>query len=237
MKRKIFIILFLLFFIPSICFSLTLSDIRGQIRNYIDDPSTDIAKQRWTDTEINFQINQAQRDICDITFCIIKSTSINLVTDTTDYTLPTDFYVTERVIYDGDDILTEVTINAQDRDEETWIVFSSGTPTNYYINKENTKIGLYPVPSAKAAVPNLDVWYIAVPTDLSSDSSVPFNSITKLYAYHHLIIYYVVGHILLEGGDPTAMTWLALCDKGLQRMTNNIKLLPNYVPSLKFQRE
>jgi len=232
--RKIIAVCFLLF-VYCTANALTLKDIRSQIRRHMGDLNSTSAQEIWQDTELDFLINQGQRVTCDRTWCIIKSTTISLATDTTYYNLPSDFYVSKRVEY-GTSLLNETVIEKLDRDSDSWLSTSTGTPANYYINSERTQVGMYPVPDSTAAT-TIIMWYLPVPADLTSDSDIPFNGIYKLYSYHHLLVYYSLAHIMFAEGNPNAATWFNLYNLGVARMEDNIKVKLDYSPDFLFERE
>jgi len=214
--------------------ALTLSEIRSQIRRYLNDVSTDTSKQRWSDTELNFLINQAQKEICDTVWCLYKSSTIYTVANSTYYALPNDLYVIYRVTIDNE-VLPEKTIKALDAEDAYWMKASAGKPEYYYITLDKARIGLYPTPDKQY---KLKIDYVRIPSDLTNDSDVPFDNVKKYYPYHYLLIYYVVGHCWLEEGKTAqARDMFQLYAIGLQKMANQIKVSPNFIPHLGVRRE
>ena len=229
--------IFLLLFLTSNIYGLTLGNIRDESRALLHDVSTDTAKQRWSNTRFNFVINQGQREMCDVVWSVHNSTTIALLKDTTYYTLPDDLYAIERVVYNGVTVLTEKTITSFDRDDTSWLATSTGTPENFYVSVDNKKIGFYPVPD-NSALANIYIDFIKIPSDLSSDSDIPFDNVFKYKSYHHLLIYYTVAMINLEESNQTWKDFYYLYDLGLKRMAEKIGIYPSgYTPTLKFQRE
>ena len=237
MKKIIFALVCVLVFVK-ISIAMNLADIRTEVRKYVNDPSTDTAKQRWSDAEINTIINQGHIDACQQTWCLYASTHIALTKDTTYYSLPDDMFLSARVVYGGTTILEETTINTLDRDDENWLSTSTGVPTNYYINMEKTKIGLYPVPSS-AYASSIDIFYVKVPEPdaLSSDTDVPFDNVKKFYPYHYLLVYFSVSHLLAAEGKPNANFWYRLYDRGVKSMATKVKLTLDFMPTFSLQRQ
>lgn len=237
MKTQVLKKILLLLFVPCISFSITLSDIRTQIRRDMVDVKTSTTIQRFSDTEINFLINNAQREICDVVWCLYTSTNISVLSGTTYYTLPTNYYAIERVVYDNQYLLPEKTIALMDREDSSWISANpTNPPENYYLSIDKTQIGLYPCINESSKILKVD--YIKVPTDLSSDSDVPYDSNPKFYPYHELIILRVLGWIYNQDQKLNqASIMFSLYTSGLNRMANQIKVSPNFVPSFGVQRQ
>lgn len=233
MKKLLFIPLL---FIAINCFPTQFSVLRTNVRKAIGDPSTDTNKQRVGNTEINVALNLGQRVMGDAIgeWGVRKSTVITLVAGTTFYSLPTDFYVSDSVVYKNRSI-PEDTVERLDRSESDWRVSNStGTIVKYYINKERTKIGFEPVTDGTG---HLEMWYIPVLADMSSDSAIPFNGLYKYYNYHHLLTYYAAGYLLLSDNKTASSTWFNLFTSEFGRMLDNIKVKPNYDPELLFERD
>lgn len=214
-------------------YSLTLGDIVNQVRSSLADVDVTTATQRWSDTELYRIINEGHRMVADTTWCITKSSQITLVVGTTMYALPDDCYVLDRVVYDSDTPLPETTIGTLDRDNKYWQQDSTGTPEKYYLSLDGDDIGLYYVPSASTTI---DINYIAVAETMASTSTVPFNGIKKLYAYHYLLVYYTLWHCYTEDGQQNKANMMAtMFIDGMKRMNQQIKVSPNFTPTFGVQ--
>lgn len=195
-------ILVLLVLFSSNVYALSLLEIRNQVRRNVEDLNITSALESWTDTELNFLINQGQREICDETYCLYTSSSITTVAGTQEYTLDSDIQFVDRVIYDNLPLVKK-TIQELDREISTWLSTSSGTPTSYYIDYEKKRVGVYPKPGTGTLI----LYHQMIPTDLSSDADIPFNTVYKYYPYHHVIIDYVLSYIYYQIGDQKKYDW------------------------------
>lgn len=210
--------------LASSTFALTLSDLRTQVRRTLDDTSTETAKQHWTDAELNFLINQGQREVCDTIAWALYATSTAYTTAySTWVALPTDCYAIDRLVIDSAayTVIPEVTLASKDKEDASWWSGGAGKPDSYFWNTERTRIGFSPCPNAAY---EYTIDYVAIPADMDDDADVPFNGVTKLKPYHHLLIHYVVWWCSKDKDH------YQLYSAGLQRMANAIKVSPNYIP-------
>lgn len=227
-KKLVFLGLLLL---PSISFSSTLSELRTEIRLLIKDPSA--TRQRYTNSQINTFINEAQRDVVNNTWCISKNTSITLVSGTTYYSLPTDLIAIQRVTREYRN-LPETALIKLDSDftNGAW-ANSGGTPTNYFQDSSQTdKIGFYPWPNGSSSTGTVRLIYYTQASDLSSDSDEPFLGLDRFVPYHDLLIYFVAYRVyLLEGEIEKASSYRQEYESRLAIMGTRVGSKINYIPS------
>jgi len=227
------IVCLLLLFISVNGYALSLSDIRTHIRNNVNDPSTDTNKQRWANAEIDFLVNQGQREVCDITWCLYTSTNIALVSGTTYYSLPSDTHFIDRVVYNNSTVLPYKPIPLLDREDSDWLSTAIGTPTSYHLKYPKRDIGFSPCPNNTN---NIEVFYVKVPSDLSSDDDIPYNSTEILYPYHHLLIDYAGACLFLRDGMMEQYNAsYAQYRQGVTRMMRHIGLVEKNINLFKLK--
>jgi len=223
------LIAFLILLLPSSAFALTLSDIRNEIRERIDDKAD--PKIRYTDKKLNNLINQAQRDVVNNTWCVSRSTSITLAVGTTFYTLPSDLIAIDRATRQYGN-LPEVSLMQQDVDNNNtaWET-TAGTPLYFFQDKsQKTKIGLAPYPSSASDAGTLRIIYFSTAPDLSADSDVPFNSEVRLTNYQDLLVYYPCYRIFLGEGDKEQATFFRQeYESRLAIMNENLGIKPSRI--------
>ena len=190
-------------FIFSVCvlqgikvYAISLSDLRTLTRFYLRDTASDSSRQRFSPSQLNTLLNNAQREINNRIWAVIGSSSINLTAGTTEYTLPTTFIFPLRVTVDHIPI-PERTLAFLDDSDKNWIQDSTGIPREYYIKVSSPLItgvtmkeviGIHPT-SSGTMIMNVD--FLSQVTDMSADSDVPFGSDNRrLYDYHYVLAYY-----------------------------------------------
>lgn len=145
----------------------TLSQLRTRILDV-----TDKREQRFSQSVLNTWINQA---ICEFEDAVLevqdtynlKSDTINIVSGTYDYSLPSDFYRLRGVdIYDGTYWYSMKPFNFDTRNDRQ---VTSGTSTDMVYLIYQNYIRLQPTPGY-SRTNGLRVWYVPVHTDLSGDS-------------------------------------------------------------------
>lgn len=217
--------------------ALTLSTIRTEIRIRIKD--SDSTRQRYTDAQLNNIINQTQRDVVNVSWIIKKSTAISLVTNTTYYAIPTDLIAIHRLMFRNYN-LPETTLQELDSKSEfgKWPE-QAGIPTAYFQDPARpSSIGISPWPNNLSSTGTINMIYYSQGTDLSSDSDVPFNSDTRYYPYHDLLIYEPCYKIMLiEGENDKAGEYKSYYESRLQILLAAIGNKPNFLPGFSAQRK
>jgi len=228
LKKIGFALLALLLLSPA--HSLTLSTIRTEVRVRIKDANA--SRQRYTDAQLNSIINQTQRDVVNFTWIIRKNTSIELVSGTTYYTLPTDIIHIDRVTWRRRNV-PEQTLQSLDSTAQfgDWQI-AGGPPQSYFQDPtQSTKIGIQPWPNSSSSTGTVVVNYVSQATDLSSDSDVPFNAETRYYPWHDLLIYEPAYKIMLiEGEYQRAAEYRSYFETRLKSMMDNLGRKDNYIP-------
>lgn len=233
-KIKLFFAL-LAISVPGYC--LTLSQIKTEIRIRIKDSG--VQRLRYTDAQLLNIINQTQRDAVNLSWIIKKSTDISLVSGTTNYTLPTDTIALGRVTLRGAS-LPEVTLETLDSqfNGANWTL-SAGLPQDYFQDPARpAQVSFYPWPNNSSSTGTVHINYFAQPTDLSSDSDIPFNSDVRYYPYHDLLIYEPCAKIfLIEGDMGKYQEYKAYYESRVQIFTVQVSNKVNFLPGFSAQRK
>lgn len=225
---------FLVSILVSNSYALTLSDIRSEIRRHLKDNATSTQQQRWSSTVLNLRINNAQREIAALTHCISSTAYTTTVSGTQSYALPSNFVIEHRVSYSTGPTATayekieKVLLGQLDLDDTDWESTANGEPTQYYL--KDRLVYLLPTPNATWAGTNrLKIEYFRYPANLSSDTDVPFDSVTDMYPYHSLITYYVLAQTFSEKGDTNSMAYWDGQYKALMGiLANNLMFKPDW---------
>ena len=222
--------------------ALVLSDIETEIRVQIDD-NTSASRQRYSDTRLDSIINEAQKEIINVTWCLEKSTSIVISTMTAYYQLPTDLiaiqqggvrYTIDASTSTNDDItvLPETSRTKIYQDNPEW-ASETGEPTSYWIRQDTNTVlwlAVSPTPTT-SSTGTLTMTYYCQGTDLSSDSDVPFLGYNFLYPYHIALAYYTTARIkLIEGEVAEAQAYMQLYQNVIVVMKDRLGQMPNYSP-------
>lgn len=220
-KRCLWFVLFIVPLVikPTAGYCLALSDIENQIRRNVRDVSS--VSQRYSDTIIDAIINEAQRAVINETWAENSFSTTTLVSGSTYYTLPSTCIKVWRVTVDGAS-LPELDLKQLDADNGNTNWSSTGTATSYFYDpSSNTVIGLQPFPNSSGSL--LNIFCYKLPTDLSSDSDIPFDSDPRLYVYHDLLVYYASFRLLIiEDKVQEAQAYGALYTAGIQMMNLNV---------------
>lgn len=219
--------------------SLTLAQVETEVRRHIRDTASDTTLQRYSDTSLDLIINETQRDVNSQTWAVETATSTSLVASTTFYTLPTDFIASRRAYFiDSAGMRTYLTEDSEESvmkspDTER---SSTGKPTRYYVREQKDgddplEFGVIPVPTS-SSTGTVVMHYIAQPSDLSSDSDVPFNGYSHLIPYHQVLVWGAVLRIkLIEAKTNEATAYAQLYDRSIQSMKDGVGRMPNFRPS------
>ena len=187
--------LLLLFFLSGVncAWAASLSDLLTQTRTQLRDTATNTERRRFSDSQLTTFLNNAQREVNARAWCVVGSSNINLVSGTTEYSLPSDFILPLRVTVNNL-ALVERTFTFFDEANGTWIS-ETGPPREYYVRVDSSivsnvtreSIGIHPV-STSAAI--MSIQYLQQPSDLSNGSDIPFSGNVRLYPYHYALAYY-----------------------------------------------
>jgi len=161
---------------------MTRAEIRSMVANFCEDPN----QTRFTAAKYNDSIDQAQKQFVMDSKALYKDSSITMVLDTAAYDLPTDFMYEKQVMLNGIELnpISRATLQAT-KTTDRWDD-DTGTPKWFIIDPEEARktISLYPIPDSTTDGTALVLTYYALPADLSSDTSTPFNGSALMGQFH-----------------------------------------------------
>jgi len=203
MKKIIFSFLLILSVI-TVGFSATLSQLRDDIRSQLKDNNPTETNRRWSDTLLNFRINQIQTNISEETRCLIARISTHTIANQREYAFPSDMIAPIRLAYHihgstppAYKKLEFYIIGGLDNENANWENLSAGLPTKYY--EFGDKYGLHPKPSAVyTSTYAVQIDYYQRAADMTADSDIPFNGYVLLYPFHKILI---LGTVIWCRGD------------------------------------
>lgn len=237
MKKILIIFGLSLFCFFDIGHALNLGEIRTEIRLHIKDSNT--SRQNYSDSQLNNIINQAHRDVVNLSWVIKKSTSIELVSGTTHYALPTDFLQITRVTVRREN-MEEKSLAGLDGDfpRSDWEI-SAGDPEDYYQDPTLPGyISFYPWPNSSTSTGTVKVNYLAKANSLTSDSDEPFNGDDLYQDYSDILIWYTCYQVMaIEGRADKAQYYLNAYESRLALMIDKLGQKVNYFPSFSGQRK
>lgn len=180
-------------------------NIRGEIRKFIKDNSSDPALQRLTNADLLVRANNVQEEMVAFTGMLEEEIEINVTSGTPEYAFTSAILAVRKAMWLDDNSVyvnlrkeTETGLslrNSQWRDED-------GTPSGYYVR--DNYIGLYPNPDV-TRTSGLKVAVLNRPTDLSADADIPFDSEYQFYFSHQGIAFGVARLCYMDNGNWTAV--------------------------------
>jgi len=209
MKKITFTLFFFTFLFLTVGFSATLSQLRDDIRSQLKDNNPTETNRRWSDTLLNFRINQIQTNISEETRCLIARISTHTIANQREYNFPSDMIAPIRLAYHihgstppAYKKLEFYIIGGLDNENANWENLSAGLPTKYY--EFGDKYGLHPKPSAVyTSTYAVQIDYYQRAADMIADSDIPFNGDVLLYPFHKLLILGVVIWCRGDQGMPS----------------------------------
>lgn len=138
-------------------------------RRFINEPDED--NSHFTDAELLDYINQGIRFLGTQMEWAEQLSETTTVTNQPTYALPDDFISLIEVFFDGTklDLMEREDLSFKN---PSWPEASAGKPVCAY-KSDNAELGLFPKPDANSAGLTLQIQYIKVPPELSSDAAVP----------------------------------------------------------------
>jgi hypothetical protein len=240
MRRTLSLLAAALLFFAGSAHALTLAEIRTRIRTNIHDTSTSSGLQRYSDATLTQEVNEAQRDVVNQTWCLETSTSITVAVGTTYYNLPTDVLTITQVRFrDTTGLVTEMSEVGRRKlfqdDPNFENNGQSSPPSQYFIQFStaggaNLQMGVYSAPSSTGT---LLIDYIQQAADLSADSDIPLDGYRALYVYHYALVYRVSSRIRLREGFSDADAYSQLYAAEIASMLNRVGAKPNSNPGFK----
>lgn len=231
MTRLFAIVLLGLLAAPPSAGALTLSELRTNARVLIQDTGTASARLRFSNSQIDEFLNECQREAVGTVYPIISSYQFELVSQTTYYSLPSNFLAVKRLTWKNR-VLTEKSPTNLDQTKEWETV--SGSPLNYFVSfASRTKVGIYPYPADSTSTGTIKIDYYAQADDLSDTSDVPFNGIREFYPFHHILTYCAASRMAaIDGQGTVAGLFLQIYSQSLARLSSVAMARPSYAPSV-----
>jgi len=209
----------------------TLSELRTETRNLLDDNQYNSSQYRWSNADLNKYLNDAQVEFSSLTRCFIRKVTISLSASTSEYSIsdgtirgivgmPDTVYYTytsgggspvtiTRVLYPSTEKILDSTVGPNWRTEQF-------VPANF-----QHPVQFYLAPSLSASVPNVMVIGIyrqpstangsiiiaapAIPVDNQTDGT----SMSIPLQYHESLPYGAAYRALLRNQDSQALSLAA----------------------------
>lgn len=237
MKCKNIVFAVLLGILSANAHALTLSDLLTQSRLFLRDTATDPLRQRFSDTQLTYFLNNCQKETNLRTWAVVNSSAITLTPGTTEYSLPSDHIAILRVTVNQTPIV-ERTFSFLDDSNYNWIS-DSGVPVEYYVRVDSSivtgvsreSIGLHPISTFTAL---MVVQYLAQPPDLVVGGDVPFAGNNRLYPFHHALAFYAAyqGFLCISEMDD-ALVYYKRYEDEVALMEGTIKTSLTFNPSFR----
>jgi len=207
----------------------TRSEMVTSCRVFSRDSGT--TRQRFTDTQLESFLNEAQGDLAQALRPIRKSHEFELVAGTTYYDLPDDYTHAYRVTRDRQ-VLKEESMKSLDKKTEWQSV--GGLPSHYFVSfASRTKVGFYPFPDTVNSTGTIRLEYVAQVDEMTSDSSEPFNGIDEFQAYDDILVHFCAYMVaVIDGQTDVAGVHLSLYQQGFKAMQDEINQRPSYAPGI-----
>lgn len=230
---------FSLFFYVAPSLALTASEILARARVNIKDQSTTVNnRQQFSDALLLGFLNDGQREANNYAWLLQDIYRFDLSSGTREYSLPSDFLSTDRVLYNNIK-LTQTSLNELDAQNLGWLNATGTTPQKYYLYRTtNTLMGFHPKPYGVFTSTTVTVYYIKQPIELTSVSQTPWNGWNVLSPYHTALVYYVSYRAfkVLEQTDLANMyyqEWALAIDT----MRKGVYTMPDFNPPFIGQRK
>ncbi len=219
--------------------ALTLSTIRDQIRRNVRDTASASARQRYSDAILLEFINEAQREVVNLTWLTEATTTYGLTTGTTFYDLPSDFLAVKLVEYEDTNSATielkEKTYKRTFQDNPDWDN-SITDPLEYFILQDDDtslQVGYVGIPSA-SSTGTVTIRYLNLPSDLAADGDLPFDGKLHLIPYHYSIVYHATARLkLIESKVEEANAYVQLFNISVGLAQDRLGQSPNLFPKLR----
>lgn len=182
------------------------SDLESEIGRLLSDPNHDT----WDLTGIRARIEEASAVIQALTNAVKTVETLTPTAETKEVSISDQTLDIARVTLtksDGDvHILKGYSRENLDYYYPDWEDWTSGLPDFYYYDATNHQLNLVRKPSAAyATTDSLKVWEIRIPTALTSDSSIPFDSNAAMQAYVNSVAHWVAAQCFMDVGTQEAL--------------------------------
>jgi hypothetical protein len=234
--KRLFVSLFLILGWANV-HALTLTELRIQIRRNVGDTPATQDLRKYGDTALTAYLNEAQRVVVNLTWPMEDRQIFALTSQTTFYSLPTNYLATKDVLYKrSGQPNVELKAKAEHSliDENANWQLTAGTPANYLIVQSTTvnvyQMAIYPVPTSTSTGTVTHI-FTKYPADLSSGADKPFDRKDFYTPYHDLLAHYVTSKLMAaEGRAVESQIYLQLFSDGVNAMKSRIGQPANYKP-------
>ena len=237
--KRIALILFVIFVWAFPAQALTLSEIKTQIRVAIRDNPADSSRRRYSDSLLLQFANEGQREVNNLTWACDTSQTYVLSPLTTYYALPTNLIAVHQVYFKdraGGLIELDEKLQRSLYDEFPSWDKSNGSPIYYWVSSSSgtsatasnpLQISYIPIPT-RQSTGTVTIWFYSQPSDLSSDSDIPFDAQAELLPYNMTLAYYVIARIkFIEARNDEAVTYQGIYQTAVAIMKDRIGRAPN----------
>lgn len=165
------------------------SDITTAVRYLVHEDTAG----RWPNTEIEFWINDAVRNIIARTKCMSSVTWFTLNSGTSEYQIVENYVSVRGVLYQSGSTVFEGLAKGGKYEREN---VTGDSPKKFYETLSKTGVGVYPLKDSKAVTVTgntIFVSYIPMQATLSSSDAIPTPA-----SFDRAIIYSTAGHLLLS---------------------------------------
>lgn len=185
---------------------MNVSQLYAEIGRLLNDPNN----TRWTTDVLLIRMNQAQIVIQNYTRAVKTKETLTPTAGSSEVTVDSDtlniLRVTLTLGTGSVKVIEGITREELDYRYPNWMNLGSGEPDVYWFDATNAKINLVRAPDSSNATTNgLSVWEVQKPTDLASDSDIPFDSNTPMVPYHMAIAHWVVAQCWMDDATPEAL--------------------------------
>jgi hypothetical protein len=182
------------------------TDLEAEIGRLLSDPNHDT----WDLTGIRARIEEASAVIQALTNAVKTVETLTPTAETKEVSISDQTLDIVRATYTdaGGEVKVLQGKSREDMDfyYPGWENWDSGLPEFFFYDATNHQLNLIRKPSATYALTDsLKVWEIRIPTALTADSSVPFNSNAAMQAYANSITHWVVAQCFMDVGTQEAL--------------------------------
>ena len=172
------------------------SSLITQARRRLNETSTAF----HSDSDLVAYCNEAQKYTVRETKCLKGSSTTSATSGTQEYALPNDWFVIERILFDGKKLFRTTFAEIDERGiDETDL---TGTPTSYY--EYNDDIWLIPIPGGGDAGKTIKVYYYKQPSEITATTS----TLDTKAIYDDIIICYMVYLALIKEPEYEAADYI-----------------------------
>ena len=163
--------------------------------------------------------------------CMQFSLSFQLIQGTTYYSLPSNYDTIMRVTI-GQKYIPQQSVASLDGKSRGWEA-ASGYPSYYFINfSSRTMIGFAPWPQQPSDIDTIKIEYDIQPNNMVLTTDLPFNGISELSQYDHMLAYYAAAQMASVNSDMDHYkAYMDYYNAFMKVMEDHCTEVPAYLPS------